>query len=138
MFSRQTLARRLLYTMLPWYLLLVVSLILLQLGLQYVAVSRAIASDLASLGRTIEPGATQAVWELDSGQLDSITRGVRQNAIISTVMVWDAGNEVIASDGDHPGPGENLDEFLQRQYKQEVIPLLHADRYGKPMPIGKI
>ena len=138
MFSTQTLARRLLYTMLPWYLLLVVSLTLLQLGLQYIAVSRAISSDLASLGRTIEPGTTQAVWELDSDQLNSIAHGVRQNAIVSSVVVWNAAGEIIASDGIRPDHGEDARKFLQRQYKQETIPLLHADRYGKPVLIGRV
>src|SRR5687768_14022229 len=138
MFSRQTLARRLLYTMLPWYLLLVISLVFLQLGLQYMSVSRSIASDLASLGRTIEPSATQAVWELDGGVLRSLTSGVRQNAIVSSVLVLNAGDEIIASDGERPRSGESMNEFLQRQYKHVGIPLLHADRYGKPMPIGKI
>ena len=138
MFSTQTLARRLLYTMLPWYLLLVISLTLLQLGLQYIAISRAISSDLASLGHTIEPGATQAVWELDSDQLNSIAHGVRQNAIVSSVVVWNAAGEIIASDGARPNPGEDMREFLQRQYKQEVIPLIHDDRYGKPQLIGRV
>jgi signal transduction histidine kinase/CheY-like chemotaxis protein/HPt (histidine-containing phosphotransfer) domain-containing protein len=138
MFSTQTLARRLLYTMLPWYLLLVVSLTLLQLGLQYIAVSRAISSDLASLGRTIEPGTTQAVWELDNDQLNSIAHGVRQNAIVSSVVVWSATDEIIAADGLRPEPGENARKFLERQYKQEMIPLMHADRYGRLVLIGRV
>jgi signal transduction histidine kinase/DNA-binding response OmpR family regulator/HPt (histidine-containing phosphotransfer) domain-containing protein len=138
MFSTQTLARRLLYTMLPWYLLLVLSLTLLQLGLQYIAVSRAIASDLASLGRTIEPGATQAAWELDGEQLDTIAQGVRQNAIVSNVVMWNAAGEIIASAGERPGPGADTRPFLQRQYMREVIPLLHADRYGNPLAIGRV
>ena len=138
MFSTQTLARRLLYTMLPWYLLLVVSMTLLQLGLQYVAVSRAISSDLASLGRTVEPGATQAVWELDNDQLKSIAHGVRQNAIVSSVAVLNGAGEIIAADGERPKTGEDALSFRQRQYKLEVIPLLHADRYGRQLPIGSV
>jgi signal transduction histidine kinase/DNA-binding response OmpR family regulator/HPt (histidine-containing phosphotransfer) domain-containing protein len=138
MFSTQSLARRLLYSMLPWYLILVVSLILLQLGLQYIAVSRAIASDLASLGRTIEPGVTQAVWELDGDQLNSIAHGVRQNAIVSSVVVWNADDKILVADGERSRPGEPMGELLERQYRRESIPLLHADRDGKPVVIGRM
>ena len=77
MFSKQTLARRLLYTMLPWYLLLAISVTVVQLAIQYFSVARAIVEDVASLGRTIEPGITEALWELDSAGLASMARGLR-------------------------------------------------------------
>lgn len=69
--------------MLPWYLLLTVIMTVRQLGIQYLAVSRAIANDLASLGRTIEPGATPALWERDTARLTAVVRGVGQNAIVT-------------------------------------------------------
>ncbi len=71
MASTQTLARRLLLTMLPWYLLLAVSVTGIHLIIQYFAVSHTIISDMASLGRMVESGIAQAVWELDMTQLTS-------------------------------------------------------------------
>ena len=73
MFLTQTLARRLLYTMLPWYLLLALGVTGIHLAIQYFAVGRTIANDLASLSRTVEPGVADAVWELDAARLASMT-----------------------------------------------------------------
>ena len=91
--TTSTLSRRLLRSMLPWYLLATVVLVAAQLTIQYISISQAISSDLASLGRTIEPAVTDAVWELDQGHLLKALDSVRQNAIIS-------GLQVTSSDGD--------------------------------------
>jgi hypothetical protein len=55
MFPHKTLAGRLLYAILPWYLLLTLALTGVQLAIQYVYISRNIRNDLASLGRTVGP-----------------------------------------------------------------------------------
>ena len=65
MFSPQTMSRRLLYTLFPWYLLIAICSTAIQLSMQYFSVSRDIDSDLVSLARTIEPNIVEAVWELD-------------------------------------------------------------------------
>jgi two-component system sensor histidine kinase/response regulator len=135
MFRTQTLARRLLYTMLPWYLLLSVVMTVLQLGIQYLAVSRAIGNDLASLGRTIEPGATQALWELDTARLTAVVRGVRENAIVTGVRISNpAGEEVV---GDGVRPRAPLGD-AQVAYKQVRVPLLAAERDNKNSLIGHL
>ncbi|MEO7496897.1 MAG: response regulator [Massilia sp.] len=134
MFRTQTLARRLLYTMLPWYLLLSLSLTVLQLGIQYVSVSSAIADDLASLGRTVEPGTTQALWELDTTRMAAILRGVRQNAIVTGVRISDPQGEEILGNGDRPGA--TVDGA--RQYKQVAVPLRFAARPGELRVIGRL
>jgi two-component system, sensor histidine kinase and response regulator len=62
MLSPQTLSRRLLFTLLPWYLLLALTMTGGQLAIQYFSAAQAIINDLASLARTFEPGVTEAVW----------------------------------------------------------------------------
>jgi two-component system sensor histidine kinase/response regulator len=136
MFRTQTLARRLLYTMLPWYLLLSVAMTVMQLGIQYVAVSQAIGDDLASLGRTIEPGATQALWELDTARLTAVVRGVRQNAIVTGVRIINPAGAEVVGEGERPGP--DGDSLLTRQYKQVRVPLLAVERDNKSGLIGEL
>ena len=102
MTGRQTLARRLLYSMLPWYLLLSLSVTGVQLAIQTFTVRAAIVDDLASLGRTVEPGITDAVWELDKPRLATLARGVRQNAIVTGVQVRGEDGELLVSDGELP------------------------------------
>ncbi len=115
MFSTQTLARRLLYTMFPWYLLLALSMTGVQLSIQYYTADAAIIDDLASLGRTVEPGVTEAVWELDSTRLGSMARGLRQNAIVTGVQIKTADGSVLIADGKLP----------VRKDKKEIVSLSH-------------
>ncbi|MES2320206.1 MAG: response regulator [Pseudomonadota bacterium] len=136
MFYTQTLARRLLLTMLPWFLLLAVCLTVFQVGIQYFAAGRAIADDLASLGRTVEPGATQALWELDTARLKAVVRGVRQNAIVTGVRITNATGEELMGDGDRPRAGMLVDPAAARQYKQFKIPLTYVERDNQPRVIG--
>ncbi|UOD30816.1 response regulator [Massilia violaceinigra] len=137
MFSTQTLASRLLYTMLPWYLLLSVSMTVLQLGIQYFSVSRAIASDLASLGRTVEPGAAQALWELDTARLRAVVRGVRQNAIVTGVRIRNVDGQELVGDGDRPAvrSGGAAGSALPR-YQQEEVALRYTERDNQQRLIG--
>ncbi len=133
MFRTQTLARRLLLTMLPWYVLFVLATTLLHVGIQYLAVGRAIADDLASLARTVEPGVTQAMWELDTARLTAIVRGVRLNAVVTGVSVSNAGGVETVGDGDRGGAAAAAPAFRQHR-----VALLHAERDGGQKPIGHL
>jgi two-component system sensor histidine kinase/response regulator len=136
MFSTRTLASRLLYTMLPWYLLLAVSMTLLQLGIQYFSVSRAIADDLASLGRTVEPGATQAMWELDIARLTAVVRGVRQNAIVTGVRISNTDDQEVVGDGDRPGLRSSPMASASLQYQQDKVALRYTERDNRQRLVG--
>ncbi len=127
MFSTQTLSRRLLYTMFPWYLLIALSMTAAQLTIQYFSVSQDIDNDLTSLGHTIEPSVINAVWELDSPQLLSIARGVRQNAIVTGVEISSASNETLVADGDSAS-----------HFKQTVLPLSYQSPRGERRLIGEL
>jgi two-component system, sensor histidine kinase and response regulator len=135
-FLTQTLARRLLYTLLPWYLLLAFCVTSIQLAMEYYTVSSDVAADLASLGRTVEPGVTEAVWELDNVRLASVARGIRQNAIVTGLQIADEKGQTIVADGKVPAaPAWEAGIFRIRD-RQETVPLLHQSPDGKPQPIG--
>lgn len=142
MFRTQTLARRLILTMLPWYVLLALGMTAMQLGIQYVAISTAISGDLASLGRTVEPGTTQAVWELDTTRLTAIVRGVRLNSIVSGVRIINAKGIELAGDGDRPEAGAamagNNGPPHFDVYKQDKVALVYVDRDDKRLTIGQL
>ncbi|WP_320151168.1 response regulator [uncultured Tolumonas sp.] len=134
--STQTLSRRLLYTMLPWYVLLAVSVTGIQLTIQYFTVDHAIGNDLASLGRTVEPGVTEAVWELDSVRLSSAAKGVRQNEIVTGVLIRNDKGDVLESDGVIPAQQKQSITLLSRPYRQQVVSLFHQSSNGSHHLIG--
>ena len=134
--STQTLSRRLLYTMLPWYVLLAISVTGVQLVIQYFTVDHAIGNDLASLGRTVEPGITEAVWELDSGRLSLAAKGVRQNEIVTGVLIRNDKGDILVSDGEIPAQQNESTDLLSRAYRQQVVSLFHPSLHGSRDLIG--
>ena len=136
--STQTLSKRLLYTLFPWYLLLVLSMIAAQLALQYFSVSRDIDRDLASLGRTVQPAVTESVWELDTPQLRSMARGIRQNAIVSGVEIDSVKGEVLVADGMLPLAPDTEGGILPRPFRQAVLPLAYQSPRGDTRLIGQL
>lgn len=136
MFATQTLSRRLLYTMFPWYLLIALIMTMAELAIQYASVSRNIDSDLASLSQTVAPSVTNAVWELDTPKLQSIAQGVRKNAIVTGLEIESASGEVLLRDGELPAtPDEVMGIFLSR-FKQSVLPLTYQSPRGESVQIG--
>ncbi|MDR3373626.1 MAG: response regulator [Ancalomicrobiaceae bacterium] len=136
MLSPQTLARRLLFTLLPGYLLLAFTMTCGQLAIQYDSASQAIMDDLASLGRTVEPGVTEAVWELDQAGLDSIASGVRQNAIVTGVLITSQEGKILVVDGVIPQPDGQSHGILPPQYRKDSVPLVHRSSGVQELPIG--
>ncbi|MFZ6654499.1 response regulator [Undibacterium sp. TJN19] len=138
MFLSQTLSRRLLYTMLPWYLLIAISMTVAQLAIQYFSVSRDIDSDLASLGRTVGPNITNAVWELDNPQILAIVKGVRQNAIVTGVQVETASGEILLNNGSVPNSLNEVGGLLPGHFKRTVVPLIYQSLRGENRLIGQL
>lgn len=136
MFATQTLSRRLLYTMFPWYLLVALSMTVAEVAIQYVSVSADIDRDLASLGHTVAPSVTSAVWELDSPQLASVVRGVRQNAIVTGVRVESTSGQILVADGDLPALDANAGEVALAQFKQTSVPLMYHSPRGEDRLVG--
>ncbi|HOW61327.1 MAG TPA: response regulator [Candidatus Contendobacter sp.] len=122
--------------MLPWYLLLAVSVTGIHLIIQYFAVSHTIISDMASLGRMVESGIAQAVWELDMTQLTLMARGVRQNAIITGVRIKAENGNILLNDGDLPSVQDEQKNILSGQYQREIMPLFYQPLTGERRLIG--
>ncbi|MGX5659066.1 response regulator [Castellaniella ginsengisoli] len=131
-----TLARRLLRSMLPWYLLATIGLVAVQLGIQYVGISRAIADDLASLGRTVEPAVTNAVWELDREQMTRALDGVRQNAIVSGARIESPKGGILADSGWSRESDETSDLAFFVRGRSAATPLRHATADGAMQLLG--
>jgi len=136
MVTTQTLARRLLYSMLPWYLLLAFSVTGIHLVIQYFSVSRTITDDMASLGRTVEPGVSEALWELDSSRLEAVARGIQQNTIVTGVLIRTENGDVLVSDGNVPTERAAQSDIQPSQFKREVVPLFHEGAEGDRRLIG--
>jgi signal transduction histidine kinase/DNA-binding response OmpR family regulator/HPt (histidine-containing phosphotransfer) domain-containing protein len=134
----QTLAKRLLRTMLPGYLIIALTMTAVQLGIQYASISSSIDDDLASLARTVEPGVTNAVWELDDAQLASIARGVRQNAIVTGIRVESAEGRQLVEDGAVPKPAEATGQPLPKRFKSTTLPLVYQTKGVAPQRIGTL
>ena len=122
--------------MLPWYLLATIGLVAVQLGIQYVGISRAIANDLASLGRTVEPAVTNAVWELDRDQMTRALDGVRQNAIVSGARIESAKGDILADSGWSRESDETPDLAFFVRGRSAATPLRHATADGAMQLLG--
>ncbi len=136
MFRSQTLGRRLLYTMLPWYLLLALAATSIHLTIQYFAVSRAIENDLDALSHTVEPAVGEALWELDTDRLGAMASGIRKNAIVTGVQVRAPEGQVLVSAGDPATEPDDDAALFPRVYKRVELPLYHLAPDGERRPIG--
>ncbi|MDE3009365.1 MAG: hypothetical protein KGI67_00605 [Pseudomonadota bacterium] len=106
MTARRPLARRLLFTMLPWYLIPAMALTGAQIALQYHSERAAVRADLAALARTIEPGVAAALWQLDRPQLELMASALLGSSRISGVMIEDERGAELARSGQLPAlPG---------------------------------
>jgi signal transduction histidine kinase/DNA-binding response OmpR family regulator len=138
MFATQTLSRRLLYTMLPWYLLVALGMTAAQLAIQYYSVSRDIDQDLASLAHTVQPGITEAVWELDVPGLQSMARGIRENAIVTGVQIETSSGEMLVSTGTVATSADGGQRILPSRFKEIVVPLIYQPPLTERRTIGQL
>ncbi len=135
---RHTLGRRLLLAMLPWYALLALSVTVLQLMVQYVWVADTISRDLASLGRTAQPSAVEAVWELDSARLSSVSHGLLQNAIVTGVRITSDKDVTLIAEDNTPPARSWKERLLDGIYQQQHIALERQGVNGQPQAIGQL
>ena len=134
--ATQTLARRLIATMVPWFLLIAISMTAAQVGVQYFNVSGAIDRDLRSLGRTVAPSVAEAVWEMDRPALGGLVRGIRLNAVVTGIRIVADNGDLLVADGRLPilpGPDRAGWSSLARQ---DRFPLFHKAQTGTEHLIG--
>jgi signal transduction histidine kinase/CheY-like chemotaxis protein len=124
MMRRTTLAGRLFVAVLGWYLLLAVSVTAIQLLIEFFTVSHAIDTDLDSLGRSFEPGVTEALWAVDRPLLASLAKGIKQASVVTGVQIMTNKGVQIAAEGDLPTLSNAARAGrLFARYRQYDIPL---------------
>ncbi|MDR3518513.1 MAG: response regulator [Azospirillaceae bacterium] len=134
----QTLSRRLLYTIFPWYLLLAITMTGVQLIAYFVNVNHDIDEDLASLAQTVQPGIASVVWDLNTRQLAAMAQGIRQNAIVTGIQIETDLHQILIRDGDIPATPGEVGTGLLSHFKQTVLPLFHQSPLGEQIRIGQL
>ena len=137
-FAAQTLAKRLLFTMLPWYFLVALGIMLFQLAIQFASISRNVEGDLRTLATTVRPNFVDAVWELDFPKLSAAASGVRQNAIVSGVQIESSSGEIMLRDGAVPLATGAASEGLFSVSKRIALPLVFNGTRGDAQQIGTL
>lgn len=137
MTSTPTLTKRLLFAIFPWYLLVALCMAVAQLAIQFISVNRAIQSDLATLGQTMAPSATVAVWELDNKGVQSVARGIRQNAIVTGVHITAVAGDLSASDGELPTDATGA-LHSPHAFNQTSVPLIYTNPRGESQLVGHL
>ena len=136
--STQSLTRRLLFAIFPWYLLVATGMTGVQLAIHLVSVNRDIQNDLVTLGQTMAPSATMAVWELDGPGLNSVARGIRQNAIVTGVRITSVNGDLKAIDGDLPQSDGGADFASQSAFNETSVALNYTLPRGGTQLIGHL
>jgi PAS domain S-box-containing protein len=134
----RSLANRLIYIVLRWYLAFAVIATMVQLGLEYRSISSTIAGDLISLSRSFGPSVREAMWAFDRPLLDTMTKGIAQTAFISGVRIESASGEVMASAGRFPQAGQSSGTGLLSDFQQHVIPLEQISSNGTTRMLGRM
>jgi signal transduction histidine kinase/DNA-binding response OmpR family regulator/HPt (histidine-containing phosphotransfer) domain-containing protein len=138
MTSTQTLTRRLLFAVFPWYLLVALCMAVAQLSIQLISVNRDIQNDLATLGQTMAPSATVAVWELDGPGLRSVARGILQNAIVTGVQITAVSGELTAVDGELPEGGAQTGNAPSSAFNRTSVALNYTSPRGDTQLVGHL
>ncbi len=137
MHATQTLARRLIRTMIPWFLLIAVGMTAAQITVQYFSVNADLNRDLASLGRTVEPAVASAVWELDQPTLDGLARGIMLNMIVTGVSVVTEGGATLVVEGELPARRNFPSRWFNLTKKQVVQLQYRTQRRDRPL-VGRL
>jgi signal transduction histidine kinase len=135
--ATQTLARRLIGTMFPWFILIAFCMTAAQISVQCVSINGDINTDLRSLATTVAPPIAQAVWELDQASLNELARGIRLNAIVTGIRIQGSQGEPLLIEGQLPsGPEHPAMGFSLR--KQEQVPLFYRPYRDGEKLIGSL
>jgi len=136
--SPHPLARRLIRTMFPWFLLLAFGMVVAQVTVQYFSVNADIDGDLASLCATIEQPVADQVWELNLPALGALTEGTLSHSIVSGVQVTTSEGQVLVMSGQLPMARMGKPWFLPNLYKQASLPLYFRSQRGSRNRIGTL
>ncbi len=109
-----------------------------QLLIQNLSANQDIQNDLATLGQTIAPSATEAVWELDSTKLQVVARGIQQNAIVTGVQITSVAGNLMAAVGELPDAYNQATRLASSTFNQTTVPLNYTSPNGDTQLIGHL
>ena len=84
------------------YVILAISVTVVQLSLEYSSVQNTISDDLASLAQSFNGGVAGAMWEMDRSLLKTIAQGIAQSSIVTGVKISSTTGEIFAVIGEVP------------------------------------
>jgi diguanylate cyclase (GGDEF)-like protein len=105
------------------YVALAFFLTLGQLIWEYVIASRNVSRDLGALGQSFAPGITDALWNYQDELLKAMVAGIRQNPVVTGVMVEKRGGVVAAAEGRLPAQIAAGEWQFLPPYQAYVAPL---------------
>lgn len=130
--ARQTISRRLVRVILPWYGLLVIIVAAGQLTARSLGAREDISNELHALAATVAPVVAEAVWQIDSTQLKAAMQGIRDHPSITSVAVRDEKGTLLEAISDTTaGAAAAL-------AVSESVPLYHVVPGRAPQQIGTI
>ena len=111
------------------YLVLAIGVTSLQLVLEYISVSRTIASDLNSLAQSFGPSMAEALWAFNKPLMSSMAKGISQSSIVTGVAVEAGRNNTVVFNGEIPRKDMADDFYIIPQFQYITISLDY--RYHK-------
>lgn len=132
---RQTLSGRLFRLVFGSYVALALLVTVVQLSLEFNAVSRSVGRDLATLGESFQDSVTKTLWELDQAQLQLMVDGLLQSSIVTGVQVVNKDGKTVASAGETPTPQPSDGTGVFAPFQSRTSPLVHQTPLG-PRELG--
>ena len=84
-----SISKQLLNKVLLAYVLLTMTVMVVQVLFSYMSVKKEISAELAQLKHTIDDSLSQAIWELNDRQIDAIGKGLSDMKLVQAVLVID-------------------------------------------------
>ncbi len=116
-----TLGNKLLRSILAIYFIFAISLTCIQIYLEFSNEKDALAEEIMRVGKTFQPIFSQAIWSLNTEQINSNVRGVMENDNVVGVQIKDENGRVLSALGFTKDTQENI--VTPDQNKKQNIPL---------------
>ncbi|MBF0340839.1 MAG: response regulator [Magnetococcales bacterium] len=111
------------------YVLLAISVTVVQLMLEYVSTREQVATDLHSLGQSFKDSVTGALWELDRPLIHTMAQGIAQSSMVTGVKIV-ADQETLSLVGKIPARLPLEPEGLWAPFQFHVVELDKATPKG--------
>ena len=125
-----TLTGRMFRLVFGLYLVLAIGVTSLQLVLEYMSVSRTIASDLHALAHSFGQSMTEALWAFNKPLMYSMVKGISQSPIVTGVVVDAGQNNTVVTNGKIPQENSAKDYYIVQKFQHITVPLDYISQNG--------